>query len=154
MADTINIVIQEQEAQTNVVIEQATTTVNVSVSDIGIANDVFTAYSGEAIPSYTPVAIVNGIVYRYDAADITHLMAFSGFSLNGVSNSGEVVSIKQDGVIEFAGWGLTQGQHYLSGLDGAISLTQNPSALFKRIVGYAQTSSALNILKFNPIINT
>lgn len=155
MAETIQILVEQANTETSVSIEQSTTVVQVDVSAAAPIGDTLdSALSGEAIPSYTPVAVINGIAYRYDAADITHLMAFAGFSINGVSNTGETVLIRKTGIISLNGWGLTVGSHYLSGLDGAISTTLNPSALFKRVLGYAQTADKLNILNYNPVINS
>lgn len=154
MAETIQILVEQVNTETSVIVEQSTQAVLVEVSNATTSDTLDSALSGEAVPSYTPVAVINGVAYRYDAADITHLMAFAGFSLNGVSNAGENVLIRKVGVITQTGWGLTVGSHYLSGLDGAISTTLNPSAIFKRVLGYAQTADKFNILNYNPVINS
>lgn len=107
--------------------------------------------SGEPIPSYTPVAIVDGFAYKLNNANTAHQFAFVGFSVNG-TNTGENCQIKTIGEVDFIGWGLTPNQQYLAGSDGAI-VTTNNTAGFTKVIGYAVNPDKMLIIKEYTSIN-
>jgi hypothetical protein len=108
--------------------------------------------SGEAIPSYTPVAIVNNLAYKLDCSNNNHQFSFVGFSVNG-TNIGEECHIQQIGEVSLIGWGLIPNQHYLSGVSGSL-ITENLSpSNFTKIIGYATSSNTLQIIKDSTTIN-
>ena len=101
--------------------------------------------TGEAIPSYTPVAIINNLAYRLNNLDPLHQFAFVGFSTNG-SLQGEICKIQQIGEMELTGWGLIANKQYLAGENGQL-ITTNNSLGFTKVIGYATTQNTLQIIK-------
>lgn len=103
-------------------------------------------YSGENIPSYTPVAVYNNIAYKLDASNPLHKFAFAGFSTNGTT-IGQVCRIKQIGEIELVGWNLTPNTHYLASNNGLMVTDNTSGTNFTKVIGYATTTDKLNIIK-------
>lgn len=114
---------------------------------------VISVEAGEAITSYTPVAIISGLAYKYDSSNSAHRWAYAGFSTNGVS-AGDQVIIRQIGTVSLVGWGLTPNTQYLAGVAGAISAAATPvGSVFRKVVGFAVDADTLMIQQnFSPII--
>jgi hypothetical protein len=108
--------------------------------------------SGESIPSYTPVAIINNMAYKLDPSNSTHQFAFYGFSINGTS-IGQTCIIQERGEIELIGWGLTPNTQYLAGPLGTLITNNNSPTNFTKVVGYSVTSDKLTIIKDYTTIN-
>lgn len=107
--------------------------------------------AGSSILSYKPVVLIDGLLHHMDASNISHLHAFAGFSTTS-GNVGDQVSIQSSGVLNFTGWGLTQGVFYMAGASGSL-VTLMTNEIFSKVIGYAVTSDKLNIIKDNnPII--
>lgn len=104
-----------------------------------------TAFSGEVIPSYTPVVTIENMVYKLDPTNIEHQFAFCGFSTNGTSE-GEICNILQEGELELLNWGLIPGQHYLAGPNGTLITQNNDINSFTKVIGYAVSSDKLKII--------
>lgn len=109
--------------------------------------------TGEAIPSHTPVAIIDNFAYKLNASNPAHQFAFAGFSINGTSAQNQLCNIIESGEIELAGWGLIPNTHYLVGTNGNIILENTSSTNFTKIVGYSRTSNILEIIKEYSTIN-
>lgn len=119
--------------------------------DKGDSFSIILKTSGESIPSYTPVAIINNLAYKFDSSNINHQFAFSGFSQNGTS-AGQICEIVQEGEIILNGWGLTPNNHYLAGENGTMILTNNSNTNFTKVIGYATTANSLKILNYLTIL--
>lgn len=105
---------------------------------------------GENINSHNPIALVDGLVYNFDAGNIDHLDTFVGFSLtSGVTNG--IITVQKEGVITLNGWGLTVG-NYFAQLYGGMSLIDHPANSFKKVLGRADTPSTFLILNYEGII--
>jgi len=112
-----------------------------------VVTDVIEVVAGEAITSYTPIAIVSGLAYKLDSSDITHKYAYAGFSQNGVLLGG-IVLIQQIGLLNKPGWGLTANIPYYSGADGAISVSDSPAGfVFRKIVGISTDTATMMVLQ-------
>ena len=109
--------------------------------------------TGEAIPSHTPVAIVDNLAYKFNSANPNHQFAFAGFSINGTSAGEQICNIIDSGEIELSGWGLVPNTHYLAGINGTIIMENTSSTNFTKIIGYARTSNILEIIKDSITIN-
>jgi len=109
--------------------------------------------TGEAIPSHTPVAIVNNLAYKLNASNPLHQFAFAGFSSNGTSAENQVCNIIDSGEIELTGWGLIPNTVYLSGVNGTMITENTSDTNFTKIIGYARTSNILEIIKNSITIN-
>lgn len=107
--------------------------------------------SGENIPSYTPIAIINNLAYKLDNLNSSHQFAFVGFSINGTS-TGQICKVQQIGEVTLQGWNLTPNTQYLAGDTGALQ-TINNSAGFTKVIGYATTANSLQIIKDYTTIN-
>lgn len=129
---------------------------NVTINPLGQKGDSGDSFlfkiSGEAIPSHTPIAIVDNLAYKFDASNLDHTFAFVGFSVNG-TNVGENCKIQQLGEIELAGWGLIPNQHYLADYNGLLAVENNSFDKFTKVIGYATTSNSLQIIKDSLTIN-
>lgn len=112
----------------------------------------FSKVSAEAIPSYTPIAIYDNLAYKLDASNILHQFAFAGFSKNGTL-AGQTCIIQQIGELTLQGWGLTLNKQYLAGTSGAIILDNTSLTNFTKVVGYATTTSTMQIIKDYTTIN-
>ena len=119
--------------------------------DKGDSSSLISKISGENIPSYTPVVIINNLAYKLDSSNTNHKFAFMGFSKNGTS-IGQTCEIIQDGEITLTGWGLTPNIHYLAGTNGSIILTNNSITNFTKIIGYATSADSLKILNYLTIL--
>lgn len=164
---TVNV--EECEEQIDINVEETTDVVNLTIQEVGVKGDdglgaaeaieiknrlatlELVVESGEDITSHKPIAIVNNKAYLYDASNILHLHAFSGFSITGALQN-EMLTVKQQGIVTLNGWGLTQAQTYLAGVSGNLA-TINTGLSFTRIIGYAEDSNSLLIIKESPIIN-
>ncbi|MEO6305628.1 MAG: hypothetical protein ABIP51_20870 [Bacteroidia bacterium] len=120
-----------------------------SVSVVPLNTVIKTA--GENITSYTPIAIIGDLAYKFDILNPAHQFAFLGFSLTGVSVGADCL-IQLDGEITLTGWGLTPNKQYLAGTAGSISLT-NATAGFTKVVGFSVNSNTLMIIKGYTSIN-
>jgi hypothetical protein len=108
--------------------------------------------SGEPIPSYTPVVILENKAYKLDASNPLHQFAFAGFSKNGTL-SGDICEIQERGEIELSNWGLTPNKQYLAGVNGTLILTNNSNLNFTKILGFATSTNKLLIIKDYTTIN-
>lgn len=100
--------------------------------------------AGENVNSFTPVAIVNNMVYRYDANNLDHQFAFLGFSITSAT-TGNLITIKQKGIVSLPSGNLIQGIQYLAGNFGTL-ITQTTNELFRKVIGYAVDSNKLLII--------
>jgi hypothetical protein len=108
--------------------------------------------SAENIPSYTPVVIINNQAYKFDASNINHQFAFSGFSKNGTS-AGQMCSIQYQGELTLVGWGLIPSTQYLADVSGMITIDNTNSNNFTKVLGYAISEDTLQIIKDYTTIN-
>jgi hypothetical protein len=108
--------------------------------------------SAENIPSYTPVAIINNQAYKFDASNINHQFAFSGFSKNGTS-AGQMCLIQYQGELTLLGWGLIPSTQYLADVSGMITIDNTNSNNFTKVLGYAISEDTLQIIKDYTTIN-
>lgn len=102
--------------------------------------------SAEIIPSYTPIAIVNNLAYKFDSQNINHKFAFAGFSTNGTLE-GEICKIQQIGEVEFIGWNLIPNTQYVAGPNGTMLVSNTITNNFIKVLGYAVTPDKLMIIK-------
>jgi hypothetical protein len=107
--------------------------------------------SSEAIPSHTPVAIINGMAYKMDSTKAYHAFAFMGFSTNGCL-VGETCNIQTTGILSLTGWGLQANTHYLVGENGVLQLNQQNTDQYNLVVAYALDSNSINILHRDAIL--
>lgn len=107
--------------------------------------------SGENIPSYTPIVIIDNLAYKLDNLKPEHQFGFVGFSVNGTT-IGQTCKIQQIGEVELANWNLIPNAQYLASTNGAIQ-TSNNSAGFTKVIGYATTANSLQIIKDYTTIN-
>lgn len=102
--------------------------------------------SGENIPSYTPCVVIGNQAFKMDASNNNHKFAFQGFSINGTS-TGQICRIQRYGTLELLGWGLTPDTQYLvTGAGGLTTNNTNPTEFIK-VVGYALTTTTMEIIK-------
>lgn len=112
-----------------------------------VVTDVIEVVAGEAITSFTPIAIISGLAYKLDSSDATHTYAYAGFSQNGVAIGGTVL-IQQIGLLNKPGWGLTANIPYYAGADGAIDVSDSPAGfVFRKIVGISTDTETMMILQ-------
>ena len=113
---------------------------------VSITTRVFNKFSGETIPAFTPIAVIDDIAYKLDSSTPSHQFAYYGFSIND-TNIGETCQIQEGGEIEQIGWGLVPNSVYLAGQNGTIVLTNITPTDFKKNIGYAITADRLSIIK-------
>ena len=112
----------------------------------GTVGNLFTsATAGEPIVSLSAVVVINGLAYKMDASNPAHANAFAGFAKIGVL-TGETLIIQSAGIVEFAGWGLTQGSNYFAGLGGTITTAIVNGMAYSRMIGYAITADTMLII--------
>lgn len=118
----------------------------------GTTDNFLLVEAAENINSHTPVGIMDGKAYVYDATNLQHLYAFAGFSKTSAV-TGAFLQVQQYGVITLSNWGLTPNTHYVAGSLGAIFPASNNSATFSRVVGFSISANSLLInLNYDPII--
>lgn len=117
----------------------------------GTAANEIPYYCIEAIPSHTPVVLINNILHKLNNANVSHLFAFVGFTK--VSGSPTVMTAVERNIIELQGWGLTTGQHYLAGSNGTMIIQNSTANTFTKVIGYAQSPNSLLIIKDYTSIN-
>lgn len=100
--------------------------------------------AGENVNSYTPVAIVDNLIYRYDANNINHMFAYIGFSITSAT-VGNLITIKQKGIVSLSGWNLDSGAQYLASTSGNI-VKQTTTEMFRKVIGYAASSESMKII--------
>ena len=117
----------------------------------GAMGDIPEYVAGEALNSHQPIALVGGLAYKMNYLNPLHQFAFVGFSKTSAIISG-VITIETN-KIELAGWGLVPNQIYLVGANGGLITANNTASSFTKIVGFAQTSTSLLIVKDYSSIN-
>lgn len=105
---------------------------------------------GEDIPSFTPLSVIGGLVYRANALNDFHFESYVGFSTTS-GMTGAILKIKISGILELPGWGLIPDRTYMVGLNGALVLSDPGTFSFKQVVAYSITDSKINILHYSPI---
>lgn len=114
----------------------------------GVESIFYSKYeSAEDVNSYTPVAVIDNKVYKFDSSNINHLFAFAGFSITS-SLSSEQITIQDRGIITLNGWGLEAGKQYLAGSLGTL-VKSTSNELFRKVIGFAINENTLKIIKDN-----
>jgi hypothetical protein len=157
IVQNVNLTVNPTTNIVNIDVVETTNPIAITVSDIGLQGlkgefDNLIKVSGEAIPSFTPVAIYNNLAYKLDASNPLHQFAFVGFSVNG-TNIGGNCKIKVLGEMILVGWGLTPNQHYMAGINGTLVTTNYSISNFTKVIGYATDSNTLQIIKDSVTIN-
>ena len=117
----------------------------------GVPGDAQIYMAGENLVSHQPIVLVGGLAYKMNYLNPLHQFAFVGFSKTSALTGGDltVETIK----IDLSGWGLTPNQTYMVGANGALITVNNTAGSFTKIVGFAQTSTSLLIVKDYSSIN-
>ncbi len=101
--------------------------------------------SGEYIPKYTPVAVVDGLAYKLDSLNSNHIGKYYGFSKNE-SFIGDYCKIVILGELKNISWNLIPGQIYFAGPNGSILEINNVINSFTKIVCYAISETKIKII--------
>lgn len=107
--------------------------------------------AAQNINSHTPVVLIGNALFKMDILNPTHQFAFVGFTKTSV-NTNQLVEVEEN-LISLNGWGLIPNTQYLAGISGAIQITNNIPNSFTKVVGFAQDSNTLLIIKDYTSIN-
>ena len=114
-----------------------------------VINQTYTA--GENLNSHQPIVLVGDFAYKMDYLNPLHQFAFIGFSKTSAT-LGSAIGIETV-KIELIGWGLTPNQTYIAGASGGLITTNNTASSFTKIVGFAQSTTIMLIVKDYSSIN-
>lgn len=110
-----------------------------------------TYQAGAAVSGHMGVAINSDGEVEYASCDSgLSSLSFIGVTTSAAS-SGADVPVRSSGEIEHGGWTWTPGLPVFLGLNGALTQTLPPGALFCLVVGYAHAATRLLVNPQPPI---
>ena len=107
--------------------------------------------AGEPLPSFTAIALINWVAYRYDPTNRAHAYAYGGFIENSAM-MGDSCLLRQSGVLRFPqGTSLKPGARYLAAPEGRMTDKPGSGDVFTRIIGIAMSPYELILLTQPPV---